>query len=885
MVTLVISRRKSDGESRFIFRLSNTMLRSDIAPVFGAAGTMATSQLTTAGPTAMGMRHRSIGLRVGLLIAVPMLSLVVLYAFVVSLTLSNALTQTRSTSVRNDVGNPLGVFQLQVAAERGLAVLSLATQSSMPVASELATQETATSRSLAQLQAAFSSSAVTSGASAAELTAIHAVLAQGAELSRIRGAVAGHAIAMGTALADYDSIIQSGYVVLDRIFYAEANVQQVTQAIDLVNLDRARQATVAERDLLAGDIAMRQFPGADRLTIASLAATRQQLMISSLAALQPSYRAAIDRYLTAPVRSALVTADATVADTPWHHGAAPSSVVSASNALGAYPTALEPALLTVATQIQQASQHQGNIVLLQLILAGGLGLMALITTIALSLVLGRGLVRQLRELRGSALTLAQDELPSVIDRLRSGEAVDLDQYAPGQPSTRNEIEQVRQAVGVLHHAALQAAADEARVRRGINDVFRNLAGRSQSLLHRQLTLIDTMERRATDSDELENLFRIDHLTTRMRRHAEGLIILSGDTPARGWRRPVPLVDVLRAAVAEVEDYTRIRVQCRTSGAVAGHAVADIVHLVAELAENATVFSPPNTPVRIQGESVGQGYAIEIEDRGLGISRARLEEINENLANPPQFDLSGSDRLGLFIAGQLARRHDITVTLRPSVYGGTTAIVLLPMAIAADVEPIVPDRILPARREDQLVFDRRSGRHAALTAPPAGNGHRSPSGDPGNEIRSGGFIFGQVTPPDNGAADEPLRRLTGSGEAFGETAPEAAGPTVAELTELGLPIRVRQASLAPQLRDTPAEATTEPEAVEGGFTLPRRRTSAADFVAPAAARITEPGPATPEAARNVVSALQRGWQLGRTEPVEPMVEEIRDETDENQAGSS
>jgi signal transduction histidine kinase len=498
-------------------------------------------------------------------------------------------------------------------------------------------------------------------------------------------------------------------------------------------------------------------------------------------------------------------------------------------------------------------------------------------------------VRQLRELRGSALTLAQDELPGVIDRLRAGEAVDLDQYAPGQPSTGNEIEQVRQAVGVLHHAAVQAAADEARVRRGINDVFRNLAGRSQSLLHRQLTLIDAMERRATDADELENLFRIDHLTTRMRRHAEGLIILSGDTPARTWRRPVPLVDVLRAAVAEVEDYTRIRVQCRTSGAVAGHAVADIVHLVAELAENATVFSPPNTPVRIQGESVGQGYAIEIEDRGLGISRARLDEINANLASPPQFDLSGSDRLGLFIAAQLARRHDIAVTLRPSVYGGTTAIVLLPTALTADVEPIVPDRILPARRDDSLRIDRTSGRHAALTASPAGNGHRSPSGDPGPEMRSGGFIFGQVTPPDDFAAggradesaDEPLQRdLTGSGEAVSETAADVAGPTVAELTELGLPIRVRQASLAPQLRDTPPGSTAEPEAVEGGFTLPRRRASAADFVDPAPTRSAEPGPATPEAARNVVSALQRGWQLGRAQPAEPAAEERHDETDEN-----
>ena len=210
----------------------------------------------------MGMRHRSIGLRVGLLIAVPALSLVTLYGFVASLTLSNALTQSRSNSVRSNLGNPIGVFQLEVAAERGLAVLSLATPTSQPIASQLGMQEAATSRSLAQLQAAFSSPAVKAGASSAEQAAMRTVLAQGAELNRIRTAVAAHAIGMRTALADYDSIIWSGYVVLDRVLNTQVSVQQVTQAIDLVNLDRARQMTLAESDLLAGDIAMRRFSGA-----------------------------------------------------------------------------------------------------------------------------------------------------------------------------------------------------------------------------------------------------------------------------------------------------------------------------------------------------------------------------------------------------------------------------------------------------------------------------------------------------------------------------------------------------------------------------------------------------------------------------------------------
>ena len=166
----------------------------------------------------------------------------------------------------------------------------------------------------------------------------------------------------------------------------------------------------------------------------------------------------------------------------------------------------------------------------------------------------------------------------------------------------------------------------------------------------------------------------------MRRHSEGLIILSGASPGRSWRHPVPFVDVLRAAVAEVEDYTRIRVTTGTRAALAGPAVADVIHLIAELAENATIFSPPNTPVRVHGDVVGRGYAVEIEDRGLGLSDEKLADINQNFAHPPQLDLSGSEQLGLFVAGQLARRHDIQIRLKDSPYGGTTAIVLIPNAL-------------------------------------------------------------------------------------------------------------------------------------------------------------------------------------------------------------
>ena len=847
----------------------------------------------------MGLRHRSIRLRVGILIAVPVLCLMLLYAITASITLGNSLSQTRAKSIKNQLADPISAFEQQLAEERGLALLNLANPYNSQLSSELALQEAATGKALSNMEAALRTPAVTRYASQSETTAIKALLKQTSTLYFLRGNVTNAVVSMPAAVASYDAVLNAANNVLDTVIAAQASVPLVTQALDILNAGEAGQTMAAEADLLNADMAQRRFPEADRLTIAALAGTRQQLVSSALPSLSPSYGAPFAKYLTPTIANAAAQAEQTVLGTPWRVSLAPATVVDAGAAFTAYSVAMGKALAVAEAAVQQALQQQAGTAQLQLLLAVGIGLLALITSIALSLILGRGLIRQLRELRESALTLAHEKLPEAIRQLRAGEPVDVDDYAPAGVSTGNEIEQVQHAFGLVQRAAVQSAVDEARLRRGISDVFRNLAGRSQSLLHRQLTLLDGMERRATEPEQLEDLFRIDHLTTRMRRHAEGLIILSGDTPSRGWRQPVPLVDVLRAAVAEVEDYTRVRVLCRTGAAVAGHAVADVIHLLAELAENATVFSPPNTPVRMQGDIVGRGFAIEIEDRGLGISQARLDEINANLAHPPQFDLSGSDRLGLFIAGQLARRHDIKVTLRPSVYGGTTAIVLLPTALVVEENTFEPDPVLPAGQSDRPPFERIGGRHAAMSAISAGNtggfggsssrengnglaagnGHVRPAAEPARSPSGSGFTFGQpATSPPSGGANLPTQPFGSSSR--GNAVPEplrlaapvseevdaAQTAAAAELTELGLPVRVRQASLAPQLRDTSPAGAPEPQPVSGGFSLPTRRPSGS--FEPARAEPASPDAggalASPEAARNTMSALQRGWQLGRAE---------------------
>ena len=316
----------------------------------------------------------------------------------------------------------------------------------------------------------------------------------------------------------------------------------------------------------------------------------------------------------------------------------------------------------------------------------------------------------------------------MVGRLRRGENVDVNAEAPPLRVGRDEIGRVGQAFDLVRQTAIRAAVEEARLRQGLNDVFRSLARRSQSLLHRQLTLLDQMERRASDPEALDDLFRLDHLTTRMRRHAEGLVILAGAPPGRGWSSPVRMVDVMRGAIAEVEDYARVSVATRSQAALTGSAVADVIHLLAELIENATTLSPPYTSVRVSGDTVANGFAIEVEDRGLGIGPTRLAELNDRLANPPEFNPSDSEQLGLFVVSQLAKRHGIRVTLKASPYGGTAAIVLIPRHLVVTEEAFrsgLPGE--PAMA--QLIANGNSGLDASSTACPDSASRRG-SASPG-----------------------------------------------------------------------------------------------------------------------------------------------------------
>ncbi len=315
-------------------------------------------------------------------------------------------------------------------------------------------------------------------------------------------------------------------------------------------------------------------------------------------------------------------------------------------------------------------------------LSAGAGVLSLALLAFLgALVLANKFIARLRRLRRDTLELADERLPETIRRLSAGE--EFDQDADRLDFGSDEIGHVADAFNRAHRAAVNAAVAEAKTRAGVNAVFVKIAHRSQGVVHRQLALLDKAEREEPEPDRLKLLFQLDHLATRARRNSENLIVLGGEQPGRKWRNPVPLIDVVRGAGAESLDYTRIHVRKLPETQIIGPAVTDIIHLLAELADNATTFSPPESPVEITGGLVGKGIAIEISDQGLGMTAEDMAARNALLAQPPDFSvatLAGDIRLGLFVVAKLAARHGITVRLTESDYGGVKAIVLIPNAL-------------------------------------------------------------------------------------------------------------------------------------------------------------------------------------------------------------
>ena len=309
--------------------------------------------------------------------------------------------------------------------------------------------------------------------------------------------------------------------------------------------------------------------------------------------------------------------------------------------------------------------------------------LAVLAVLALALlftvVVARSMVRPLRRLRAGALEVAGVRLPETVRRMSEsdGAAAPLE-VEPIDVDSSDEIGEVARAFDQVHREALRLASNEAALRGNVNAMFVNLSRRSQSLVERQIRLIDDLEQGEQDAERLANLFQMDHLATRMRRNSENLLVLAGHEVSRRWTQSVPLVDVLRAAVSEIEQYERVTLNVQPGISVRGQAVNDVVHLIAELAENASSFSAADTPVKVSGHLLNSGgVLLDITDQGVGMGAEEMAHANWRLDNPPVVDVAVSRRMGLFVVARLAARHGIRVRLRPAPAGGLTALVWLP----------------------------------------------------------------------------------------------------------------------------------------------------------------------------------------------------------------
>ncbi|MFB9839290.1 sensor histidine kinase, partial [Actinoallomurus acaciae] len=625
---------------------------------------------------------RSLRLRLLALLLVPLLSLAVLWAFAAYLTTRDALGKYEASTTYEKVAVPGTALATALEQER----LSAAVLVSTTGGGERGGVTTARASTDAA-QAAFRRSALSGDARRAmngtTRQRLGGLLTQLDGLAGVRAKVdAGSVDAVGV-INDYDAVVDAVlHLFGGMVLINDPDIYR--QGTALISVSTAGDFMMRENALVTAALATRakRFTGAEYAMFTRNAANGRYLFDSAMAEVGPSLRGPLQELAgSAELGTLRSLEDAIVAD------GARASLAPRERDWRATVTPLTATWTQTADRtgaiLTDETKPIGDRIMFMLFAAAGFGLLAVVCSIVVSVLFGRSLARELTGLQRAALDLAEERLPRVIRRLRAGEKVDVEAEVPPVRAGRSrEVVMVAEALTTLQRTAVQAAIVEARLRQGINQVFLNLAWRSQSLLHRQLTMLDTMERQASDPDALEGLFALDHLTTRMRRHAEGLVILSGAAPARGWHNPVAVRDILRAAIAEVEDYTRVVVEAAAPAALDGSVVADITHLLAELIENATVFSPPPTQVHVRGELAVRGYAVEIEDRGIGMNEAELADANHRLAYPPEFDLADSDRLGLFIVGRLAERHGIEVRLTASPYGGARSVVLIPLDFIA-----------------------------------------------------------------------------------------------------------------------------------------------------------------------------------------------------------
>jgi signal transduction histidine kinase len=463
--------------------------------------------------------------------------------------------------------------------------------------------------------------------------------------------------------------------------------------------------------------------------------------------------------------------------------------------LGSVERNLVNTVIDRTVQLRNAAVISALVVAIAVLLLLGLALL-------FTVMVARSMVRPLRRLRAGALEVAGVRLPETVRRMSESEGAAAPmEVEPIDVDSSDEIGEVARAFDQVHREALRLASNEAALRGNVNAMFVNLSRRSQSLVERQIRLIDDLEQGEQDAERLANLFQMDHLATRMRRNSENLLVLAGHEVSRRWTQAVPLVDVLRAAVSEIEQYERVQLNVQPGISVRGQAVNDVVHLIAELVENASSFSAADTPVKVSGHLLNSGgVLLDITDQGVGMGAEEMAHANWRLDNPPVVDVAVSRRMGLFVVARLAARHGVRVRLRPASAGGLTALVWLPDEVISHDSGVVPTGM---RRFDV------SEQPAATTPDASTAAAEWPQDDTFDDRSAAASAVSAARAP----RFAPLRPDLGDAAAFSAPGPELDTPTPPE--SAGAPGQDKVSTPEPETSPSPAFDTGVAPAFDTG----------------------------------------------------------------------
>jgi len=767
------------------------------------------------------------------LIIFPTIAAVILGALRISSAASSAAAFKRTQQLAVLNSNVIGLAQ-DMEDERDLTAGWIAGgRAAGTLREQVLAQEAATDEAIRQVTG--DANTIGGGYSPAIRQALAAVLARISDLPQLRAAAfpPNGNIPVQPLIDDYTNSADTLLTFTSLTGAGTSDAQLSNDIVTLTALSRAEDQASEQRGSLFAALTAQQFPPQGLATLedekareaaaeqdfqSSATLPQQQLFQNTVSGTAVDQAAFEEQVATSTSNNGSVSINVPAALAPhtWYQ-----NMTATVQKMRFVQRQLVNVILARSRSLQSSATQ--NAVIISVIILALLILVLLFTT-----VVARSMIRPLRRLREDALDIAGSRLPDMVRRLSESEGSDESvEIEPVAVSSTDEIGEVARAFDQVHREAVRLAADEAMLRGNLNAMFVNLSRRSQSLIERQISLIDSLEQGEQDSGRLSSLFRLDHLATRMRRNSENLLVLAGHEASRRWSQPVPLVDVLRAAISEIEQYERVVLNVQPGITVVGQAVNDVVHLVAELVENATTFSPEDTQVYVSGQPLSSGgVLLDVTDSGVGVSGQEMGHVNWRLDNPPVVDVGVSRRMGLFVVGRLAARHGVRVRLRHAPSGGLTALVWLPDTVAAQ-EGAPLSRL---RRFEAADY----GPAPSLSAPPDGGaGGALPTRQTG--ISQAGSAAAQAAAAARIPRFSPPGPLTGPQPRIGGTGPQPAVPRAgrpgngnAGAIGAGAPARPARGftpgQAGPQAPAGPGAAPGDGDHGDRGFTMPFRPTN-------------------------------------------------------------